>query len=449
MAEFTAPGILARPKPPIVEHVVLVDSRYRNTRTHPFPNDYEITLPSHIEHVYSVELVSIELANTEFSIEGRARRFYVYESSGDYDVANWEDEYLTSAYDASRLIEVEIPAGDYSSKTYYQTVANQLTSKSHRNWQYFGEVTPQTSKGFLHAHPAVEGDPMTSNDWFLILTGNPRPVYRLEIDPLAVTNGQWDLQVYLGDFEAEPIRFFQDRSGGVGTQEAEMLFIQVKLQESLRELDGDLRPTRVAGQIVRGLYVYEIVLPCLNVDFMPDLKISQKDSLPLAIRVFQPAQPRGEYTEAHTKLGMPSGTVIGMFVDEMSRLVANGVFIPAMLPSTHVLLCCDDLKSMDVIEAPRNLPFVQRYEHSFRASGVFAKVMLPVRNGEVAFINNDYVGNSVSFTFPKNRIHKLSFRFVTPSGFPFDFLGIEHTMTLRFYCVSDDAMVAKVRAEKA
>jgi hypothetical protein len=105
-------------------YTFLVDSSSRDRRIFPYPSEYSIDFQTPFKYVIGMELLDASIPKTMYNIDENNNKIYFYiieneETNIIEPVINEKQEYI---YDTSLFSMIEIPPGDYTSKTLVEKI---------------------------------------------------------------------------------------------------------------------------------------------------------------------------------------------------------------------------------------------------------------------------------------------------------------------------------------
>lgn len=113
---------------PIVRNHIFIDSRMRNRNTHPDTNKYTIVLNEVLKNVVQIELISVAIPYTQYTIDSTNNQFFFAESvSQTLPTGSW--------------FSCVIPSGIYTASTLATTIKNTMNSVVGSNSTYSTSVS--------------------------------------------------------------------------------------------------------------------------------------------------------------------------------------------------------------------------------------------------------------------------------------------------------------------
>jgi hypothetical protein len=103
-------------------YTFLVDSKSRDRRVHPEPNEYTLDFTVPFKNVVGIEVVDVSVPKTMYNIDYNNNKlyFYIYESEYDATISTTVDENGVETYDKSVFQYIEVPPGDYTTSSFLE-----------------------------------------------------------------------------------------------------------------------------------------------------------------------------------------------------------------------------------------------------------------------------------------------------------------------------------------
>lgn len=429
---------------------VHVDSRSRNLDVFPINNHYEIELPKTYKGVKKVDLLSMQIPNSNFNVDEGNNTFWLYESAAGGPDSTHALSILTrrTQFNESQLYRCTVPTGMHTITTFLDAVrlsiANAVCADGTERkpqWVHSAEHDTTLNRVYLTSTDGVTKRP---DVWCAVILGSLQPVWRLRLQNRCSSTCEEGSTV-------SPNRQFSMRLGTAQTVMLETSLCPLKMTPE--------NGTDLAQQM--QMVVRNASKECRNVEI--EFVAAESNSEQATFNIYTP--PRNavigmpapqlfgtgdvqsiKFGEWTTEMVFPGYQLAGTCAlarplgSESTVTVVNGTTfftgIPDLTTERYIMMRCPELGEI-VQVSDANLKNVTDSYTRRTFSDIFAVVPLPSVAGSLVFQDgasgkgDDALGSRFFKGGGLSHLNKLTFEFVSYNGTRVNFRGLEHSFMLR------------------
>lgn len=428
---------------------VHIDSRSRNMGRYADNSKYIIRLPTTYHGVKKVDLLNMQVPNSNFNVSETNNTFWLYESAeGGGDHSSVNDQLLRRVnFSPTRLFLCTVPPGMHTITTFVDAVRYSIEhaacsdgSERQPTWQY--TVNHDTTLNRVLVDVTDQAGIAKSDVWSAIVIGSLQPVWYVELRNRCPSE--------CDDDHSGLTRRFTVAFGTARTQTIQMSLCP-----------DDMTPengAHIAADIQQALRTASRECHGVCVEFVPEKSSTKRITVivytpPRNATIGMPAPDlRGTCVlplrvgECTTALAAPGYQLPGMSVlarpfgaetvvnVASSRLYFSG--IPDLTTERYILLRCPELgEIVQIHDANRANITDASTRRAF--TDVYAVIPLPSVAGSLVFQDgatgkgDDALGSRYFPGPGLSVLHTLTFEFVHFDGTRVNFRGLEHSMMFR------------------
>lgn len=461
-------------------HVFYVDSSKRNRETHPSPNEYTVHFSEPFRNVFSIQLLDAAIPRTHYTVDEH-KRTLAYSTSGSSGsfktvhlaVGDYTDVELVAALNDALRGDVEVSFLSDPPERRKQLVFTAPVDRPFR--LHMGSSTMAETLGFdAHRNKVLESaddpaqykttgvlDNMDTQTGVEVVLRDPTTVLRQHFVASATGRvGNFEMRMRLADDDdnlADPTSNATNafavslRVSDASTGDLVAAISAADVRELYRESDGKVVVPQTmwaygTQQLLRGDAEYLVTVNLTQVEHVDarfdvelvsnpsqQLYVSTNNDLQEFVRVnlfpydasAGPTTVEQRYfgTDGETDSGVPMGLVCSLsIVEPLQSVVPTGIY--NLLGDRYLILRCPEIES-HIMTSVRSF---ERDDLETEYHTGIAKFKLSV----VGFREERFDFNTLPpLEFhPIGKLPSLTFRFQNQDGAPYDFRGVNHTITL-------------------
>lgn len=427
---------------------VHIDSRARDHEKYSNNNNYVIELPQTYKGVKKVDLLSMQIPNSNFNVAEDNNSFWLYESAtggNTLEAANYE-LFTRSNFSHTRLFMCTVPPGMHTITTFLDALRYSITNAvcadgtdRKPQWSYTIEHDTTLNRIFVQVAQGIEAH------WCAIVLGSLQPVWKVVLHR-GCNSTCADDNTSVGSERMFSVVFGSAQSRQITTS----LCPATMTPENGQRLAQDVQhAVRSASKECSGVVV--------------EYMASESDTTQTTLLFFTPPRnatigmpaPQlrgscsvntlryGEHTctMLHPGYQLNGATVLArpLGAESIVTVIGTRTYLPGIPDLTterYILLRCEELG--EIVQAPDRNRHRITDSHTSRAfSDIFAVVPLPSVAGSLVFQDgtsgkgDDALGSRFFPGPGRANLNKLTLEFVHYDGSRVNFRGLEHSMLLR------------------